>query len=94
MRCQSCGFEGALRWFEIDHIVPWSAGGSDDPTNLRLLCRECNQERSNFVGPLDDHEGLPVVAECVSCTSDRLPEVDDRRRVWCAICRCGSVGAA
>lgn len=32
------------RGLEIDHIVPWSLGGpSDDPGNLRLLCRAHNQ---------------------------------------------------
>ncbi len=34
----------ARRGLELDHVVPFSAGGrSDDPGNLRLLCREHNQ---------------------------------------------------
>jgi hypothetical protein len=39
-KCVNCGSMHAL---EVDHIVPKSAGGSDDPENLRLLCRSCNQ---------------------------------------------------
>ena len=35
--------------FEIDHIVPRSLGGSDEITNLRLLCRFCNRSRGNNV---------------------------------------------
>lgn len=26
----------------LDHIYPWSLGGSDEPGNLRALCRPCN----------------------------------------------------
>jgi len=29
--------------FEIDHIVPISAGGSNDTENLALSCRQCNR---------------------------------------------------
>lgn len=39
-RCRNCGSTYAL---EIDHILPRAKGGGDDPENLRLLCRSCNQ---------------------------------------------------
>ena len=41
--CQACGAtpqDGAT--LEIDHIQPFSKGGTDDPDNLQVLCRECN----------------------------------------------------
>jgi len=41
--CQACGAtpqDGAT--LEIDHIQPFSKGGTDDPSNLQVLCRECN----------------------------------------------------
>jgi len=46
MRCES------RRGLELDHVVPYSLGGrSDDPANLRLLCREHNQhERRRLLG--------------------------------------------
>lgn len=31
--------------FEIEHVVPRSAGGSDDLTNLRLAHRSCNRTK-------------------------------------------------
>lgn len=35
---------------EIDHVLPWALGGaSDDPENLRLLCRRHNDLQARFV---------------------------------------------
>jgi CRISPR/Cas system Type II protein with McrA/HNH and RuvC-like nuclease domain len=42
----------------IDHVIPQSAGGSDDLSNLVLACHSCNNIRSRyngkFAGPLKD----------------------------------------
>lgn len=32
---------------EVDHIIPVSRGGTDDETNLRVICRHCNGSRGN-----------------------------------------------
>lgn len=32
---------------EIDHIVPWSRGGTNDLSNLRILCRRCNVDKGD-----------------------------------------------
>jgi DNA mismatch endonuclease Vsr len=32
----------------IDHIVPLSQGGTNDPDNLRVLCSNCNHGKSNM----------------------------------------------
>ena len=31
----------------FDHLVPRSAGGTDDPANLHLACRACNLRRGD-----------------------------------------------
>lgn len=42
--CQQCHAEPT---HTLDHKVPRSAGGSDDPTNLWWLCVSCNQAKLN-----------------------------------------------
>lgn len=38
-RCVTCGADNPL---SLDHIWPWSLGGSDEPSNLQTLCIPCN----------------------------------------------------
>jgi hypothetical protein len=50
-RCCMCGamqnVEKDIR-LEVDHIVPWSAGGETIPENLQTLCNRCNSGKSNL----------------------------------------------
>ena len=48
-QCQSCGAtveDGAK--LEIDHIKPVSKGGTNDPDNLQVLCKDCNLGKSDI----------------------------------------------
>lgn len=38
-KCASCGSIGKL---ELDHIVPYTIGGTDDESNLQWLCHSCH----------------------------------------------------
>lgn len=40
--CVFCGLSGDLT---LDHIYPWSLGGSDDEDNLQTACRPCNSSK-------------------------------------------------
>lgn len=45
--CSHCGWHPdlplePLNMLTLDHIVPLSSGGTNDPTNLRILCMMCN----------------------------------------------------
>lgn len=33
-------------YFEVDHILEVVEGGTDDPANLRTLCRRCHREKT------------------------------------------------
>lgn len=46
--CQMCGIgrkNNAI--LEVDHIYPVSKGGTNDPSNLQVLCRDCNGGKGN-----------------------------------------------
>lgn len=52
--CVGCGCNVTLEHnaddqATVDHIVPKSAGGSEDFTNLQLLCRNCNQKKGSTI---------------------------------------------
>ena len=38
---------GGYEYLEYDHISPYSCGGSNDVSNIQLLCRKCNRSKSN-----------------------------------------------
>lgn len=39
-KCTRCG---SIKDLQYDHIIPYALGGKTEPTNLRLLCKNCNQ---------------------------------------------------
>jgi len=47
-RCWRCGYKSKL---ERCHIVPDSLQGTDDPSNLVLLCTKCHREAPNVADP-------------------------------------------
>ena len=46
-RCNGCEVLFPFRNMTIDHIMPRSRGGTDDPDNLQLLCGACNSTKSD-----------------------------------------------
>ena len=48
--CHDCGKKSPHKaLFQIDHIIPMSKGGKTTPDNLQLLCRSCNQKKSDHL---------------------------------------------
>jgi ATP adenylyltransferase len=46
--CTMCGAKPSPDiMLDIDHIQPASKGGSDDPSNLQVLCHKCNRGKGN-----------------------------------------------
>lgn len=54
--CLYCGrdLESAdEREVTLDHIIPKSAGGGNDPSNIYTCCLECNSKRGDAILPLE-----------------------------------------
>lgn len=77
--CKTCGWYGAEGHLELDHCIPWSAGGPDDSDNLRTLCSSCNQRRSNYIDTAHLTNLRPTTYWCVDCWTH---ENQARRFPW------------
>lgn len=60
--CEYCHADE--RWqfvrFTMEHLKPQSAGGGDEPLNLALACRNCNERRGNRLEAFDSETGQKV----------------------------------
>lgn len=43
--CVYCGYRRTARTLDIDHMIPAVRGGSNDTSNLQVICRPCNQRK-------------------------------------------------
>ncbi len=50
-RCKLCGVSHEEVRLDVDHIVPRSKGGSNDESNLQVLCRTCNSQKTTRTTP-------------------------------------------
>lgn len=70
--CEYC--HTSERWqyvrFTIDHVIPLSQGGSDDPANLALACFHCNRRKAEKLTALDPDSG------------EEVPLFNPRRDAW------------
>lgn len=88
-RCVWCGSSSQL---ELDHIIPWSAGGPDTFDNLRTLCHGCNTYRSNRAFPLDVVcRQIPGGYQCVYCNDDLVGD-PELRPIFCMTCQQKGLG--
>jgi GTPase SAR1 family protein len=50
-----CGKTLTMSNFEIDHIHPLSAGGTNEPENLQALCKECHFDKTQLEKDNNEH---------------------------------------
>lgn len=85
-RCELCGWLPVHGPWHLDHITPWSAGGSDRTDNLRVLCEKHNLQRSNYVDPTE-RPRRSATWWCLGCMSEPWPMarrlLDGVQRVVC-----------
>jgi 5-methylcytosine-specific restriction endonuclease McrA len=46
-QCVRCGEDGTNAVLNVDHIIPWSAGGLTIARNLQVLCWDCNIKKAS-----------------------------------------------
>lgn len=74
--------------FQLDHVVPHSKGGSNDPSNLVTACSRCNASRGNrsvskFARAVADYLNGGVQADDIvrhvrNCRNRQLPREEAR----------------
>ena len=45
--CAYCGYRRIAASLDIDHMIPVVKGGSNDESNLQVICRLCNQRKGD-----------------------------------------------
>lgn len=45
----TCTHCGAGNVTTVDHIIPYSKGGSNKQSNLQAMCYDCNQEKGDKI---------------------------------------------
>ena len=71
--CAYCGYRRIAASMDIDHIIPVVRGGTNDESNLQVICRPCNQRK----GPQTDEEFRERYARLVP----RRPLTPPKRRI-------------
>ena len=69
------GYPGAT----IDHYIPLKKGGTNEFTNLVLMCEECNQKKGSYVIPLNiaaRHLKEPYLSELGNYFEDYVSKYD------------------
>lgn len=69
--CALCGCTKDDRPLDVDHIIPRSRGGSNDISNLQVLCSKCNRSKGNK-DDTDFRNNLDVDkhTDCIFCSED------------------------
>jgi 5-methylcytosine-specific restriction endonuclease McrA len=61
--------------FEVEHFIPGSRGGGDEPGNLCLACRACNLRKSDRLSARDE-----LTQEQVTLFNPRVDDWNDHFR--------------
>lgn len=70
--CHYCGRTPPNVLLHVDHVVPRSAGGTDDPANLITACADCNQGKSSRL--LEEGSAPTVSADVVKQMRERVKQ--------------------
>lgn len=49
----NCALCGSTDRLAVDHVLPLTRGGTNDPKNLRVLCKSCNSKKGNSLPTIE-----------------------------------------
>jgi diadenosine tetraphosphate (Ap4A) HIT family hydrolase len=81
-RCAVCGTTARETTFQVDHILPRSEGGSDELSNLQVLCARCDQADSNRDAANFTESPLEYDETCRFCWRRAEWTVAEHGTVW------------
>jgi hypothetical protein len=78
-QCVKCGNRPPGIRLEVDHILPWSRGGTDVESNLQTFCDKCNAGKSNQYELLPNNHIQKTGADSACQGHATLPAPDMER---------------
>ena len=75
--CQICQEIFKEEELQVDHIFPYSLGGSNQVYNLMAICKECNQDKSNRLDYYRGDEGREKIRNSIMNLVRTLPMITD-----------------
>jgi ATP adenylyltransferase len=85
-RCELCGTPADQKALEVDHIIPRNKGGSDDSSNLQILCYSCNASKrdtddTDFRGMLEAYKHRQPDCPFCELAAERIVE-ENELAIW------------
>lgn len=79
-RCELCGKHDEDAALQLDHIVPQIKGGSDDISNLQVLCSTCNANKrdtddEDFRSIIESYKDREI--DCLFCGEVYTRKIDE-----------------
>ena len=74
--CRYCGAQAPDVQLEVDHVIPDTLGGSDEPSNLVTACAPCNRGKSSM--PAD----ASIVEEVAQDALRWARATEEAARLW------------
>jgi diadenosine tetraphosphate (Ap4A) HIT family hydrolase len=82
-RCALCGATKNEQPLDVDHIIPRNKGGSNELSNLQVLCAKCNRsKRDKDNTDFRDNIEPDNVKDCVFCNPDEKRIIDKNGSVF------------
>lgn len=88
-QCQYCGKHPPNCILHVDHVIPLSKGGDNDPSNLITACDSCNLGKSNIsldrssIGKKPDISIIKEKEAQIRAYNDMMADIADRIEKEC-----------